>query len=47
MPKDIEEGVRRAHLAVQLQPNDPRVLTQAAFVIAHFNVDLEMAISKR
>ncbi|MBT6276227.1 MAG: hypothetical protein HOI95_19100 [Chromatiales bacterium] len=40
----IEEWVRRAHLAVQLQPNDLTVLTQAAFAIAHFNVDLETAI---
>jgi adenylate cyclase len=40
----IEDGVRRAYLAVQLQPNDPTVLTQAAFAISHFNVDLETAI---
>ena len=42
--QEIDEGVRLAHLAVQLQPNDPIVLTQAAFALGHLIVDLETAI---
>ncbi len=42
--EEIEEGIRLAYLAVQLQPNDPTVLTQAAFALAHLNHDLVTAI---
>jgi adenylate cyclase len=42
--EEIEEGIRLAYLAVQLQPNDPTVLTQAAFALAHLNRDLVTAI---
>ncbi len=43
--EEIEEGIRLAHLAVQLQPNDPIVLTEAAFALAHLSLDLETAIT--
>jgi len=36
--------VRFAHLAVQLEPNDSIVLTEAAFGLAHLNHDLAAAI---
>jgi adenylate cyclase len=39
-----EEGVRFAHLAVQLAPNDSIVLTDAAFGLGHLNRDLATAI---
>jgi TolB-like protein/class 3 adenylate cyclase/tetratricopeptide (TPR) repeat protein len=42
--EEIDEGIRLSYLAVQLQPNDPTVLSQAAFALAHLNVDLETAI---
>jgi TolB-like protein len=38
------EGVRFAHLAVQLEPNDSIVLTEAAFALGHLNRDLATAI---
>jgi hypothetical protein len=38
------EGVRFAHLAVQLEPNDSIVLTAAAFALGHPNRDLVTAI---
>jgi adenylate cyclase len=38
------EGVRFAHLAVQLEPNDSSVLTEAAFALGHLNRDLVTAI---
>jgi adenylate cyclase len=38
------EGVRFAHLAVQLEPNDSIVLTEAAFALGHLNRDLVTAI---
>jgi TolB-like protein/tetratricopeptide (TPR) repeat protein len=38
------EGVRLAHLAVQLEPNDSIVLTEAAFALGHLNRDLVTAI---
>jgi TolB-like protein len=41
---EIAEGVRFAHLAVQLAPNDSIVLTQAALAVGHLNRDLESAI---
>jgi adenylate cyclase len=41
---ETAEGVRFAHLAVQLEPNDPIVLTEAAFAIGHLNLDLATAI---
>jgi TolB-like protein/class 3 adenylate cyclase len=41
---ETAEGVRLAHLAVQLEPNDPIVLTEAAFAIGHLNLDLATAI---
>jgi tetratricopeptide (TPR) repeat protein len=42
--QETEEGVRLAHLAVQLEPNDPIVLTEAGFAVGHLNVDLRTAI---
>ena len=41
---ETAEGVRLAHLAVQLQPNDSIVLTEAAFALGHLNLDLATAI---
>jgi len=41
---ETAEGVGFAHLAVQLEPNDPIVLTEAAFAIGHLNLDLATAI---
>jgi adenylate cyclase len=38
------EGVRLAHLAVQLAPNDAIVLTEAAFALGHLNRDLITAV---
>src|SRR4029453_7177254 len=37
---ETAEGVRFAHLAVQLAPNDSIALTLAALALAHFNGDL-------
>lgn len=42
--QEIQEGIGFSYLAVQLQPNDPTVLTQAAFALGHLNVDLATAI---
>jgi adenylate cyclase len=41
---ETAEGVRFAHLAVQLAPNDPVVLTLAALALGHLNRDLATAI---
>jgi adenylate cyclase len=41
---ETAEGVRLAHLAVQLEPNDPIVLTEAAFALGHLNLDLTTAV---
>jgi adenylate cyclase len=41
---ETAEGVRFAHLAVQLEPNDSIVLTEAAFGLGHLNRDLATAI---
>jgi TolB-like protein/class 3 adenylate cyclase/tetratricopeptide (TPR) repeat protein len=41
---ETAEGVRFAHLAVQLEPNDSLVLTEAAFALGHLNRDLVTAI---
>jgi len=41
---ETAEGVRFAHLAVQLEPNDSIVLTEAAFGLGHLNRDLAAAI---
>jgi adenylate cyclase len=41
---EIAEGVRLAHLAVQLEQNDPTVLTEAAFALGHLNRDLATAL---
>jgi TolB-like protein/class 3 adenylate cyclase len=41
---ETAEGVRLAYLAVRLEPNDPMVLTEAAFALGHLNVDLATAI---
>jgi len=42
---ETAEGVRLAHLAVQMAPNDPVVLTDAAAAVAHLNRDRATAIS--
>ena len=42
--EETGEGIRFAYLAAQLQPNDPTVLTRAAFALGHLNRDLETAI---
>ena len=41
---ETEEGIRLAHQAVRLEPNDPIVLTEAAFALGHLNSDLATAI---
>jgi adenylate cyclase len=41
---ESKEGVRFAHFAVQLEPNDSIVLTEAAFALGHLNRDLATAI---
>ena len=41
---ETAEGVRLAYLAVRLEPNDPIVLTEAAFALGHLNSDLATAI---
>jgi adenylate cyclase len=41
---ETAEGVRFAHLAVQLAPNDSVVLTLAALALGHLNRDLATAI---
>jgi hypothetical protein len=41
---ETAEGVRFAHLAVQLAPNDSVVLTLAALALGHLNRDLAAAI---
>ena len=41
---ETAEGVRFAHLAVQLEPNNSIVLTEAAFGLGHLNRDLATAI---
>jgi TolB-like protein/Flp pilus assembly protein TadD len=42
---ETAEGIRLAHLAVQLEPNDPIVLTEAAFALGHLDRDLATALS--
>jgi TolB-like protein/class 3 adenylate cyclase/tetratricopeptide (TPR) repeat protein len=42
---ETAEGIRLAHLAVQLEPNDPIVLTEAAFALGHLNRDLATAVA--
>ena len=42
--RETAEGVRFAHLAAQLEPNDSIVLTEAAFGLGHLNRDLAAAI---
>ncbi len=42
---DTAEGLRFAHLAVGLEPNDPVVLAHAAWALAFLNGELEMAVS--
>ena len=41
---ETAEGVQFAHQAVLLEPNDPNVLTESGFALAHLNFDLAMAI---
>jgi TolB-like protein/class 3 adenylate cyclase/tetratricopeptide (TPR) repeat protein len=41
---ETAEGIHFAHLGVRLEPNDPIVLTEAAFALGHLNVDLATAI---
>ena len=41
---ETEEGIRFAHQAVRLEPDDPIVLTEAAFALGHLNSDLATAI---
>ena len=42
--EETAEGVRFAHQAVRLEPNDPLVLTEAAFALGHLDSDLATAI---
>ena len=42
---ETAEGIRLAHLAVQLEPNDPIVLTEAAFALGHLDRDLATALA--
>jgi adenylate cyclase len=42
--REVAEGVHFAHKAVQLEPNDPVVLTDAAFALAHLNSDMATSI---
>jgi len=42
---ETAEGVRLAHLAVQLAPSDSIMLTDAAIAVAHLNRELATAIS--
>ncbi len=42
--RETAEGVRFAHQAVRLEPTAPIVLTEAAFGLAHLNLDLATAI---
>jgi TolB-like protein/class 3 adenylate cyclase len=42
---ETAEGIRLANLAVQLEPNDPIVLTEAAFALGHLDRDLATALS--
>jgi adenylate cyclase len=42
---ETAEGIRLAHLAVQLEPNDPIVLTEAGFALGHLDRDLATALS--
>jgi tetratricopeptide (TPR) repeat protein len=42
--KEIAEAVHFAHKAVQLEPNDAVVLTEAAFALAHLNGDMTTSI---
>jgi TolB-like protein/class 3 adenylate cyclase len=41
---ETAEGIHFAHRAVRLEPNDPTVLTEAAFALGHLNYDIAMAI---
>ncbi len=42
--EETAEGARLAHLAVQLDPNHPTVLAEAAFGLAHLTLDTATAI---
>lgn len=42
--EETAEAIRFAHQAVRLEPNDPLVLTEAAFALGHLNSDLATAI---
>jgi adenylate cyclase len=42
---EAAEGARLAHEAVQLEPDDPAVLTEAAFAIGHLVRELPTALS--
>ena len=42
--EETAEGIRFAHQSVRLEPNDPLVLTEAAFALGHLNSDLATAI---
>jgi TolB-like protein/class 3 adenylate cyclase len=42
--QETAEGVHFAHKAVQLEPNDPVVLTDAAIALGHLNGDMTTAI---
>jgi tetratricopeptide (TPR) repeat protein len=42
--REKAEGIRFAHLAVQLQPADAIVLTEAAFAIGHLDRDVATAL---
>jgi TolB-like protein/class 3 adenylate cyclase/tetratricopeptide (TPR) repeat protein len=41
---ETAEGIHFAHRAVRLEPNDPTVLTEAAFALGHLNYDVAMAV---
>jgi TolB-like protein/class 3 adenylate cyclase len=42
--REVAEGVHFAHQAVRLEPNDPVVLTDAAFALTHLNADIASSI---
>jgi tetratricopeptide (TPR) repeat protein len=42
--REIAEAVHFAHEAVQLEPNDAVVLTEAAFALAHLNGDVTTSV---
>jgi adenylate cyclase len=41
---ETAEGIHFAYHAVRLEPQDPRVLTEAAFALGHLNYDIATAI---